>query len=391
MLAGLGADVIRIEKPGGDPSRRIGPFYKDIPHPEKSLFWFAYNINKRGITLNIECSDGKDIFKQLVKTADFVIESYPPGFMDELGLGYQALSQLNPQAILVSITPFGQDGPYKGYKASDIVSVAMGGMIYVCGDVDRPPVRISYLQAGLHGAAEGAAGALIALYYRQRTGEGQHVDVSIQQSLIPTTTNAPVHWEMNNLILKRTGPYRAGLLAGAQARLTWPCQDGFISFTLTGGAGSIRSNRALAEWVESEGAGSDFLRKVDWDKFDMATITQDTLDKIEESLDQFFLAHTKAKLYEGALQRRIMLYPVNTFRDLASDVQLEAREFWVDAEHPELGSSIKYPGPFFKATEAQWQLCRRAPLIGEHNREIYVDELGMSGDELTLMLGRGVI
>jgi len=161
LLAGLGADVIKVERPGGDLARNIGPFYDDIPHPEKSLLWFAYNLNKKGITLNIETVDGREIFKRLVKTSDFVIESFPPGYMARLGLDYSALSQINPRIIMTSITPFGQTGPYRDYKGSDLICMASGGLMYVSGDPDRPPVRITipqaYCHAGAHLAGRGCS------------------------------------------------------------------------------------------------------------------------------------------------------------------------------------------------------------------------------------------
>jgi crotonobetainyl-CoA:carnitine CoA-transferase CaiB-like acyl-CoA transferase len=144
ILADLGADVIRVEPPGGDPGRNIPPFYNDIPDPEKNLYWFGFNTNKRGITLDLETDDGRDRLKRLTESSDFVIESFPPGYMDSLGLGYSALSQSNPQIIVTSITPFGQTGPYKDYKASDIEIMAMSGLMYLCGDPDRPPVRCSF-------------------------------------------------------------------------------------------------------------------------------------------------------------------------------------------------------------------------------------------------------
>ena len=198
ILGDLGCDVIKVEQPGGDPSRRIGPFYRDIPDPEKSLYWFAYNANKRGITLNIESKDGQEIFKRLVKKAHFVIESFSPGYMDDLCLGYSSLSQINPAIILTSITPFGQNGPYKDYKTSDIVGMAMSGLMYLCGDPDRPPVRISFPQAYLHAAADAVVGTLMAHYYRETSGEGQWVDVSMQQAAYASTMNAPLFWTLEH-------------------------------------------------------------------------------------------------------------------------------------------------------------------------------------------------
>jgi crotonobetainyl-CoA:carnitine CoA-transferase CaiB-like acyl-CoA transferase len=182
ILADLGADVIKIERPGGDPARNIGPFYHGIPHPEKSLFWFAYNANKKSITLNIESTDGQELLKKLVAKTNIVLESFTPGYMESLGLSYEKLTSVNRQLIMVSISAFGQTGPYKDYKASDIVLVAMGGSMYLYGDSDRPPVRISFPQAYLHASADAAVASVIALYYQQVIGEGQHVDVSAQES-----------------------------------------------------------------------------------------------------------------------------------------------------------------------------------------------------------------
>ena len=158
VLADMGADVIKVEKPGGDPARRIGPFYHDDPDPEKSRSWFAFNANKRGITLDIETADGKEIFNRLVKTADLVIESFDPGYMESLGLGYPDLEKINPLIILVSITPFGQSGPYvdQGYKVNDMIAWALGGTLYITGDPDRPPNQVTFPQAYLHGGMEGA-------------------------------------------------------------------------------------------------------------------------------------------------------------------------------------------------------------------------------------------
>src|SRR3972149_79549 len=173
ILGDLGADVIRIERPGGNPDRSLGPFYKDIPDREKSLFWFAYNANKRGITLNIETADGREIFRRLVKRADFVIESLPPGYMDSLHIGYAVLKEINPRLIMAGISPFGQKGPYAHSNASDLITMAMSGFMYLHGDPDRPPVWISFPQASISAGAECAAAALIAHRHREGGGGGR--------------------------------------------------------------------------------------------------------------------------------------------------------------------------------------------------------------------------
>ncbi|MFC1965591.1 CaiB/BaiF CoA transferase family protein, partial [Chloroflexota bacterium] len=378
LLGDLGADVIKVERPGGDPARNIGPFYHDKPDPEKSLFWFAFNTSKRGITLDIETSVGQGIFKKLVKSADFVIESFSPGYMDKLGLGYPALEKINPSIIMVSVTPFGQTGPYKDYKAPDIVAWAMGGQMYPWGDADRPPIRISHpYQAYLHAAADAAVGAMMALHYREMTGEGQQVDVSIQESVIQLNYHATDSWDMMKVILQRGGNdlLRPGI--NVRMQRIWPCKDGSVVFYWHSGSEGNRRSLPAVNWMESEGMATDFLKEIDWDTLDFATTTQDIMDRLEGPTGNFLISRTKAELMEGALKHRAMLYPVSTSKDILENAQLAARGFWVELAHPELGTTITYPGAFAKASEAPPKISRRAPLIGEHNQEIY-NELGLS-------------
>ncbi|MDY7034202.1 MAG: CoA transferase [Thermodesulfobacteriota bacterium] len=390
ILGELGCDVIKIEPPGGDPARRIGPFHHDTPHPEKSLLWLAYNTSKRSITLSIESKDGMEIFRRLVKTADFIIESFPPGRMDNMGLGYPELSRIDPRIILTSITPFGQNGPYRDYKAPDIVGVALGGLLYMTGDPDRPPVRIGLPQAYLHAAAEAAVGTMIAYYHRERIGEGQWVDVSIQHSLISTLANFIPIWEQRGIISQRVGSYRTGLTAGARQRQVWRCKDGYVCFGIL--AGTVpRSNRSMVEWMDSEGMADEYLKEMNWDNFDMFTLTQEIQDRIEEPISRFFLKHTKEELYEEAIRRRIMLYPVSTPQDLMENPQLKSRDFWVEVEYPHLKDTIKTPGAFVKASETPCQIKYPAPCIGEHNQEIYQGELSFSEEELVFFKQAGVI
>jgi len=387
LLGDLGADVIKIERPGGDPARNLGPFYHDEADPEKSLFWFAYNTNKRGITLDIETSDGRELFKRLVKSADFIIESLPPGHMDELGLGYSALEKLNPGVIMVSITPFGQTGPYRDYKAPDIVAWAMAGRMYSVGPADRPPLRIShhsqtYLQAGL----EAAMAAMMALYYRQMTGEGQQIDVSIQAAAAQPSNST---WDILKLTRQRGGTFYG---SGIQITRTWPCKDGLVTWIFMPGqfTGRMR-NEAFVSWMDSEGMANDFLKEFDWDSLDYATVSQETIDHLEEPTGRFFMTHTKVELLEGAVKHRILFYPQFNTPDLLESVQLAARDYWVELEHPELGTAIPYPGAFAKASETPPRILRRAPLIGEHNHEVYEKELAISRQEILRLRQSAVI
>ncbi|MGA2466791.1 MAG: CoA transferase [Thermodesulfobacteriota bacterium] len=391
ILTDLGGEVIKVERPGGDPSRGIGPFYQDIPHPEKSLYWFAFNTGKKSITLDIEKRDGKAIFLKLVKKADFVIESFSPGFMERLGLGYSTLSRINPRLIMVSISPFGQEGPYKDYKGPDLVVWALGGMLYICGDADRAPVRISFPQSYAHGGAAGAAAALIALYHRKNTGEGQHVDVSAQQCMEWTTAEIVQIWEMNRLKVGRTGQFRVRPTTGARLREIWPCKDGFICFRVMGGQVGAGFMKALVEWMDHEGMCNDYLRERKWEELDLGKVTQEEYNLAEEPIGRFFLPHTKAELLEEAVKRRIQLLPVNTNEDIFNDPHLSIRNFWKELEHPELGTTILYPGPFAKFSEASCGPWRRAPLIGEHNEEVYRGEIGLSQSELILLKQNNII
>jgi len=389
-LADLGADVIKIERPGGDPSRKIGGFWKDIPDPEKSLYWFAYNSNKRGITLNIESAEGLEIFKKLVKTADFVIESFPPDYMDKLGLGYSSLSEINKGIIMASITPFGREGPYRDYKDSDIVVMGMSGTLYQTGESDGPPVHISMPQACLHAGADAAVGVMIAYHYREMTGEGQHVDVSMQQSAAWFQANAIPTWELNRKNLKRAGAFRAGMSKDVGQRQVWPCRDGYVFFNVIGGRTGAKSLSALVEWMDADGGATDFLLNMDWDNFDMFTVTREEMDRISGPVGEFFMRHTRKELLAGAVPRGVSIGPLSSMQDLLTDECLNARNFWVEIEHPELGTSITYPRDFVKSSEVDCSTRFRAPLIGEHNAEVY-SEIGLSKRELITLEQSGII
>jgi len=391
ILADLGADVIKVEKPGGDSSRKVGPFYKMIPHPEKSLSWFAYNSNKRGITLNIETEDGKRLFRQLIEGADVVIETFTPGYMKSIGFGYDELSKINSKLIMTSITPFGQDGPRSHYKDGDGVMWSMGGMAYMSGDPDRAPVRMSFPQSYSHAGAAAALGTMFALFYQDTTGEGQHVDVSIQECVVQTLLNVLPFWEVSHVNLKRAGQFRTGLSSSANQRLIWECKDGFINYPLYGGVTGARSNYGLTKWMNDEGMGSEYMNGIEWEKFDMGHATQEEFSIFEKDMGRFFRAHTMEELYEGSIKRRVMLYPVYSVREIASSPQLEARGFWERVEHTELGDTLTYPGAFAKFSEFVVKIKRRAPLIGEHNEEIYCQELGLSKEELVLLKQANVI
>lgn len=388
ILGDLGADVIKVENPV-DPSRNIGPFCHDSADPQKGLFRIANNANKRGITLNIESADGKEIFKMLVKKSYVVLESFPPGYMAGLGLSYEDLSKVKPDLVMTSITPFGQSGPYRDFKASDLTLWCLGGMAYVSGDSDRAPVQVSFPQSFLHGGAAAAVATLIALYYREMTGEGQWVDVSVQEAVIHTLMNVPQFLDICGIILKRAGAFRTGLSTSANQRLIWRCKDGYVNFPIYGGKTGARSNANLVYWMESEGMSDEYLSTIRWEEFDIAKASQEQFDRIESPIGCFFKSHTMDELYRGAIERGIMLYPVYTAKEIYNDPQLMARKFWSDVYLPECGTTVPFPGsPFVFSGERS--NIRRAPLIGEHNEEIYCGELGLSKKELVILKKAGV-
>jgi len=393
ILGDLGADVIKIERPGGDSARRIGPFYQNVPDPQKSLYWFAFNNNKRGITLNIETADGSDLFKELVKTADVVVESFVPGYMDELGLGYSELRRLTDgKIVLTSVTPFGQEGPYTKYKVSDIGIMAMSGSMYLLGDPDRPPVRtsipVSYVWVGSYAAL----GTLMALFHQQMTGVGQHVDVSAQASAAWSADTAPFYWEADGTMTKRVGNAIAGRsIHGAVMKAAYPAKDGYICWLIYGARSGAITNKETVKWMDEKGMATDWLKSQDWDKFDPAHATPEDFERIMEPVGQFLQGITKREFQEESVKRRIMGYPVSTAKDIMENPQLQAREVWQEVEHPELGASITYPGPWVKMSQSACGIRRRAPLIGEHNQEIYVKELGISEDELVMLKQGGII
>jgi crotonobetainyl-CoA:carnitine CoA-transferase CaiB-like acyl-CoA transferase len=392
ILGDLGADVIKIEPPGGEPARRLGPFYGDQQDPEKSLFWFGFNNNKRGITLNLESAKGRSLFSQLVAKADFIVETFTPGYLDGLNLGYTALSKINPRLVLTSITPFGQTGPYSKFKASDIEIMALSGCMSLTGDPDRPPLRVTFPQSYGWTGSYAAMGALTAHYHRELTGEGQQVDVSAQACLLWAFSHAHTFWDLNRHVEKRAGSFMTGRsITGAKMRVFWPCQDGYLNFIIYGGEAGRRTNQALVEWMDSKGMAPDFLKRKDWKTFDIAQVGQEEIDRMEEPIGDFFKGVSKAEFFKEVVKRQMLGYPVASVTEIFADPQHQARNFWQTIEHPELQTSIDYPGGFAKFSDGACRIWRRAPLIGEHNQEIYAQELGMSPAQIAELQKQGVV
>jgi benzylsuccinate CoA-transferase BbsE subunit len=394
-LSDFGAEVIKIERPGGDPARWEGPFYKDMEDPEKNLTWFAFNANKKGITLDIETAEGQELFKKMVKTADVVLESFAPGYLDTLGLGYEALSQINPGIVLTSITGFGQEGPYRDYKDPDIVVRALGGLTYTCGYEDRPPLTTSYYHTHYFGAMNGAVGTMIALNHRALTGKGQHVDASTQQALcIVCSAETEGPYALFGQIPSRHGRARAAvdLKDGTvfYNPLLWKCKDGYIALNLLLNPAGAKNNLRMMQLIKTDNIDIGIFENWDWNTKSWGDMTLQDAEKLMDILGKFFMNHTKDELLRLATENRFQLGPCNNAEDVLKYPQLQARDFWKEIEHPELGASFKYPGGAVVTTQGYCGIKQRAPLIGEHNDEVY-GQLGISAVELASLKEKRII
>lgn len=389
ILAALGVNVIKVEKPGGDLARSIPPFIHDIADPGKSLYWLAFNSGKRSITLNLEVSKGQAMFRKLVEKADFVLESFTPGYMDSLGLGYEVLSRINPRIIMTSITLFGQKGPYRNYKGCDLIVSAMSGVLSDTGDPDRPPVKEGLDACYFHGDAAAALGTVMGHYFREITGEGQWIDVSLQEVAVSRNPINLIKWEFEKGLIKRSGPqvwYGANLV-----RSIWPCKDGYIAWLYLGGPIGAPGNRALSQWIDEDGLENPLSKVAKWEELDMATMPREMLDSHEQAICKFFMNHTVKEIAVEGLKRGTNASIISNPAEVLKNEQLEARNYWVELECSELGAMFKYPKSFFLSNQTENFIRRCAPFVGEDNDAIYINGLGLSSVEISALKDEGVI
>jgi len=372
ILGDLGADVIVVEPPEGARARGIGPFRGGERHPDRSLTWWSLNRNKRGITLDLRTETGRDRLRDLVRSADFLIESYTPGYLDELGLGYGDLSAINPALVMVSISPFGGEGPKARWAAADLTVFASSGAMVMCGDDDRPPVGLSVPQAYLHAGAEAAVGALIAHAARERDGIGQHVDVSAQTATMMSTqaTILATGWG-DSEIRRLAGGVNFG---GIPLKFVNAAKDGYVSVTFLFGSAIGPFSRRLMEVMCEEGFVDEATRDKDWVQYTSLLSTgQEPVSELLrciEAIARFTASHTRAELFRMGLERGLLIVPVATIEDVVRSEQLAERDFWSRVEHAELGETHTYPGAFAKFSETPVTTRRRPPLLGEHNVEV---------------------
>ena len=353
LLGDYGADVIKVEPPNGDYGRRMPPFFQDDPDPEKSLFFLLANLNKRGITLDLETQQGAALLRRLASRADVIVENFPPGYLASLGLDHATLMKDNPGLIMTSITPFGQTGPYSGYKGDEIVTYATSGIMAISGTSDREPLQHGGFPAEYESAMNGLLATNVALLTRDITGEGSHVDVSMQEVVTSSLVIAQPYYTFAGGVQGRRNP------EGSNFGHVMPCKDGFFVSQAGGGA----------TWEQI----ADFYERPVMKEHRFADAGQRLLHGHE--LDEIILDATKdrtmAEMFKTASEKYRMLFGiVQTPEDLANCKQLEIRGFYEEVDHPVIGK-IRVPFRLLK-TNIGGAVCRMpAPLLGQHNAEVF--------------------
>ncbi len=379
LMADMGAEVIKVEPPGGDPMRRNGPFAGGQAYPEQSLYWLHFNTNKRGITLDITSADGAALLRRLAGDCDVLLETFPPGYMDGLGLGYDVISTDNPGLIYASLTPFGQTGPYKDYKASDLTGFAMGGYMFVTGWPHTPPTRLWGSQAYHTVSNRAYIAVLLTLYHRLATGQGQRIDVSMQEAVAATTEHV-------NTVYNYEGvpAVRCGFRHGGQFIATWRCNDGYVSITTN----TQQAWDDLRGWMDRDGMAGDLMDERYNDRF---ILRGDLSPHIEGLIQEWTLLHSRQEITDWGQEHHHPWGPAARADELLDNDQLWDRGYYVKTGDAGGEVSLVYPGAPYKLSRSPWRLTNTAPKTGQHNQEIYRDELGLADEELQDLAARGVI
>jgi crotonobetainyl-CoA:carnitine CoA-transferase CaiB-like acyl-CoA transferase len=367
LLAGLGADVIKVEPPGGSASRSDPPIAAGEPPPFASLRFHAFNRGKRSVVVDLDDDDGRQDFTALVASADFLFENAGPGVMAARDLGFDALRAVRPDLVYVALSPFGQTGPYADHLATDLTLSAMGGAMALNGEPDRRPVRITVPQTWLHAAAESALGAMVAHERRLATGEAQFVDVSVQAAVFWTGLNAMISHAIDGRNIERNGTVLQ--LSTLVTPLVYPCADGEVVLIATSAL-----LIGIVPWMVEDGAVSaEWAAAEDWTSFEARMLTAGalthTLEEVREAITTFTRRHTKVELFEGGIARGITLAPVNTVADVVTLEQLKVRDYWDELTLPG-GGVLQTPGAFVKASATPVAWNGPAPDVGEHTADV---------------------
>ena len=374
MMASFGAEVVKIEEPGGDPFRHTGPFLNHVPDPETSAPFLYLNTGKKSVTLDLRRDAGLDAFKRLAEKTDVLVEDLAPGGMAEMGLGYEALERINPGLIMCSITGFGQTGPYRDFKSNSMISYAITGQMFMNGEPDREPLNGSGHIPEYEAGVQAYNAIMAALFWREESGKGQYVDVSVMEAMAYFHEFAIVTWTHVGLQNQRTGNR---LPVGIHPLSLYPCKDGWVSISVA----TPDQYDNLMLLVERP----DMLDEPRYaDRHDRWLLA----DEFDEIITPWLLEHNADEIVTMAQELRIPSGRMNDCAQLMTDSQLAARDFWVDVEHPRVGRQ-RYPGAPFKMSDSPYQLTR-APLLGEHNDEILVGELGLKPEASTQLREAGV-
>ncbi len=371
LMVGFGAEVIKIEPPEtGDKLRGLGPFCKDKDEAEQSIPFLWLNTGKKGITLNLKTVKGVEIFKELVRDADVVIENFSPGVMQNLGLSYEILQEVNPRIVMTSISNFGQTGPYKDYKAEEIALQALCGGMYMTGNPEKAPLvpgpAICQYSAGQHAYLA----TLMALFQREMSGEGQFVDVSIHEC------------GLENIELTLTRNLQTGTKAkrGPHLFVPWDlyeCEDGYAAIIAM----------PSRHWHNARELFQD-VRLFDA-KYDHVRDRGEHREEYEAILKPCVKTHKKEELFHAAQALKLAFGYSAGLGEALESPQLREREFFVEIDHPTIGKH-KGCGAPFKMSRTPWQ-SSRAPFLGEHNGVVYGETLGYAPQELQHLLEEGVV
>ena len=378
LLADQGANTIKVEPPGwGDPARREPPFINGVSDPEASSIFLAFNTNKRGITLDIEQPQGRELLLRLVSNADVLIESYPPNHLEGLGLGYEVLRETNPGLILASITYFGQTGPYRDYIGSELVVQALGGFLHaVTGSADLPPMGTALEQMEITAARNGAIAIMAALLHRQQSSEGLHIDLSTMESVVSTPSGL-----IHPYTFTGRNPKRGGSDGNVMDGMHLPTKDGEVTLTTAGTGG--RAMEAWAEFLEEP--------RLLAQKFSTRISRLDNWEELHNLVAPKLSTWNNLDLMREAMARGLVIGLVQSPQQVLASPHLVERGYFVEINHPQAGS-LKYPSPgFLMDEENPMDGSKSAPTLGEHNAAIFGDELGLSVEELSLLRASKVI
>lgn len=375
-LASFGAEVIKVEPPArGDPLRHSGPYLDHTPHPETSAPFLYLNTGKKGITLNLQSREGIETFKQLVEKTDVLVEDLAPGTMRDMGLDYETLETINPGLVMASITGFGQSGPYRDYKSNSMISYAVTGLMYMNGEPDREPLTGSGHIPEYEAAVHAYNAICAALFWREETGEGQFIDISVMEAMAYFHEFAIVVWTQLGILNERAGNRHP---VGIHPLSLYPCKDGYVSISVA----TPDQYDNLMLLIERPDLLDEPRYADRHERWNLA-------DEFDEILLPWLMEHTADEIVRRAQELRIPSGRLNDCSQLIRDPQLTARDFWVDVEHPNTGLQT-YPGAPFKMSETPFQLDR-APLLGEHNHDVFVRDLGLTLDDMDQLTQAGVI